>query len=90
MSYLLNLPCLPHGFADCVSGALNALSPDYAGYLARVDLLHSIFQDLLSRLISDGDYSADAVGEAFVRSNDEPGRAWNMDEWNKKHTQRIT
>jgi hypothetical protein len=27
-------------------------------------------------------------GEAFIRSHDEPGRAWNMDEWNRKHAER--
>jgi len=88
MSSLLALPWLPQGFADRVLGALSAPSPDYSGYLARVDSLRSLFQDLSRRLVADGEYSVDVVGEAFVRSREEPGRAWNMDGWNEKHAQR--
>jgi hypothetical protein len=29
------------------------------------------------------------IGEAFIRSHDEPGRAWNMAEWNRHHEQRT-
>ena len=28
------------------------------------------------------------IGEAFIRSHEEPGRAWNMDEWNAQHRSR--
>jgi hypothetical protein len=43
---------------------------------------------LIDRLVADGEYGDDVIGEAFIRSHNEPGRAWNMDEWNKKHAER--
>lgn len=89
MSSLLVLPWLPKGFADYVLTALNAPSPDHAGYLTRADILRTLFQDLIDRLVADGDYGDDAIGEAFIRGHDEPGRAWNMDEWNIKHLERT-
>ena len=89
MSSLLVLPWLPKGFADCVLIALNAPSPDHAGYLTRADILRTLFQDLIDRLVADGDYGDDAIGEAFIRGHDEPGRAWNMDEWNIKHLEQT-
>jgi len=90
MSSLLALPWLPQDFADRVLGASSVPSPDYAGYLARVENLRGLFQDIARRLVSDGDYGNDVVRTAFIRSHDEPGRAWNMDEWNKKHVERET
>jgi len=88
MSSLLALPWLPEDFADRVVGTLITSSLDYAGYLARVDDLRGLFQDLTSRLVTDGEYGDDVISEAFIRSHDEPGRAWNMDEWNRKHAER--
>jgi hypothetical protein len=88
MSSLLVLPWLPEGFAERVLVALNAPACDYVGYLARVDALRILFQDLTGRLVADGEYGDDVIGEAFVRSHDEPGRAWNMDKWNVKHVER--
>lgn len=89
ISYLLALPWLPAGFADRALAASSAPSPGYAGYMARVHTLRALFQDLTARLIADGEYGQDAVAEAFIRSHDEPGRAWNMDEWNVRHHRRI-
>ncbi len=89
MSSLLALPWLPEGFANRVQGAASTSSLDYAGYLARVDSLRGLFQDLTNRLVTDGEYGADVIGEAFIRSHNEPGRAWNMDEWNRKHAARL-
>jgi hypothetical protein len=88
MSSLLALPWLPDGFANRVPGALSASSLDYAGYMSRVDSLRGLFQDLSNRLVADGEYGDDVIGEAFVRGHDEPGRAWNMDEWNRMHAER--
>ena len=88
MSSLLALPWLPVGFANRVLGASSTLSLDYAGYLSRVDSLCGLFQDLTNRLVTDGEYGDDVIGEAFTRSYNEPGRAWNMDEWNRKHAER--
>lgn len=88
-SALLALPWLPEGFADRVLPALNAPSLGEAGYQARVDALRGLFDDLLARLVTDGVYGSDPTSEAFIRGNDEPGRAWNMDEWNKRHRERA-
>jgi len=83
MSYLLALPWLPDDFEARVLSALNAPAHDPAGYAARVAALRGLFADILARLVADGDYPADdPIGAAFVRSHEEPGRAWNMDAWN--------
>jgi len=85
MSALLALPWLPEDFPNRVSLALSIGSQDYAGYMNRVEVLRSLFQDLTNRLVTDGLYGNDFIREAFIRSHDEPGRAWNMDAWNRKH-----
>jgi len=36
-----------------------------------------------------GEYGDDVISEAFIRSHDEPGRAWNMDEWNARHREQV-
>jgi hypothetical protein len=90
MSSLLTLPWLPNDFADRVLGASSTSSQNLVGYLARVESLRDLFQELIDRLIADGEYKDDVIGEAFIRSHNEPGRAWNMDEWNKKHIERHT
>lgn len=83
MSYLLQLPWLPAQFADRVLIAANAPGLDYAGYLQRVAALRSLFADLQQQLIANGDYSHAPIDQAFIRLHDEPGRAWNMEEWGK-------
>lgn len=82
MDTLLTLPWLPENFKERVLQAVNAPNLDYKGYLARAEMLRSLFDDLLDRFIADGLYSAAPVDQAFIRSHDEPGYAWNMDEWN--------
>jgi len=89
MSMLLALPWLPKDFADQVLVSLNAPTDEYDGYMTRVRVLRYLFQSVLDRLISDGEYSDDVISEAFIRSHEEPGRAWNMDEWNMKHQERF-
>ncbi|MEW5872943.1 MAG: hypothetical protein AB1894_27030 [Chloroflexota bacterium] len=89
MSVLLTLPWLPQGFPERVLGALCAPSPGYRGYMARAQALLGLFHDLLARLSADGVYGEDCIGEAFIRSHEEPGRAWNMAEWNLKHKERT-
>jgi predicted nucleotidyltransferase len=83
MGALLNLPWLPAEFPERVLLAANAPSLDLAGYQARVSVLQSLFADLREQLIANGDYSAMPVDQAFLRLNEEPGRAWNLEEWNK-------
>ena len=46
MSFLLALPWLPDDFANRVPGALSISAEGYAGYLKRVEVLRSLFQDL--------------------------------------------
>jgi hypothetical protein len=88
MSYLLALPWLPEAFSERVLPALSAPALDHGGYMLRVETLRRLFDDLLTRLRGEGVYTEDPVGEAFVRSHAESGRAWNMDAWNTKHQQR--
>ncbi len=86
MPALLALPWLPKDFAARVFNAANASSLDHAGYMQRVQALCGLFDDLCEHLAADSDYGDDVIGEAFVRSHDEPGRAWNMDEWNARRS----
>lgn len=88
MSSLLTLPWLPNDFADRALEASSISSQDLVGYLTRIGSLRSLFQELIDRLVADGEYGDDVIGEAFIRSHNEPGRAWNMEEWNKKHAER--
>ncbi|RMH00395.1 MAG: hypothetical protein D6706_04175 [Chloroflexi bacterium] len=83
MSALLRLPWLPQNFSERVLVAANAPSLDHEGYQARVKMLRELFQELLEQLIADGVYSQMPVDQAFIRLYDEPGRAWNIDDWNK-------
>ncbi len=67
MSFLLALSWLPENFPDRVLGALGTSSPDYAGYMRRVDCLQELFQDITNQLVKDGEYSEDVISEAFIR-----------------------
>ena len=87
---LLQLPWLPVGFAKRVLIAATVPGLEYNGYMARVQELHSLFMELLDHLIFVGDYSITPVDQAFIRYNDEPGRAWNMDEWRAHRRVRQT
>ena len=82
---LLKLPWLPQQFDEQLLLATNALSVTKDGYQQRVTILQHFFNELVSKCQQDGIYGGDAVSEAFIRQHDEPGRSWNMDEWNKKH-----
>lgn len=88
MSGLLQLPWLPKGFSDDILLLSNAPGLDHTGYLARVDKLAFYFAAFQQQLIADGDYEK-PVDEAFIRSSEEPGRAWNMAEWNAKRQERL-
>jgi predicted nucleotidyltransferase len=89
MQALLHLAWLPGSFTDQVMIAANAPTLDYEGYQTRVRKLSDFFNELLSQLIASGDYSNTPIDQAFIRSNEEPGRAWNMDEWNKFRRARL-
>ena len=83
MSGLFQLPWLPDGLKDDILLLANAPALDHPGYLARVEKLTAYFEAFQQQLIADGLYK-DPVSEAFIRSSEEPGRAWNMAEWNMK------
>ncbi|GJM41817.1 MAG: hypothetical protein DHS20C20_20990 [Ardenticatenaceae bacterium] len=88
MSGLLQLPWLPDGLAEDILLVANAPSLNYAGYQARVSKLTFYFEAFQQQLIADGDYQK-PISEAFIRSSEEPGRAWNMVEWNAKWLKRT-
>lgn len=90
MSTLLQLPWVPAGFHDLIMDAANAPVHDHAAYIRRASVLRHIFDQLLQRLVADGLYGEDPTSEAFIRSHDEPGRAWNMNDWNDEHRSRRT
>ncbi len=84
MECILTLPWLPESFIER-SGVLQSPPGEgLAAYLARAEALQALYAALCQRLIADGEYGDDIVSEAFIRSHDEPGRAWNMDEWNRR------
>ncbi|MBN2499784.1 MAG: nucleotidyltransferase domain-containing protein [Anaerolineales bacterium] len=85
MSALLQLPWLPQGFSERVQSAVQARSFDKSGYDQRVAALRSLFADVQAKCAQEGIYKEDPIGEAFMRSNQEPGRSWNMDAWNREH-----
>ncbi|MCA9923529.1 MAG: nucleotidyltransferase domain-containing protein [Anaerolineales bacterium] len=89
MSALLELPWLPVQFEQRILTAANAPGLDYLGYMSRVEKLQAMFHELLLQLIEDGTYGESPIGEAFVRLHDEPGRAWNMDEWNARRISQM-
>ncbi|HEX6384055.1 MAG TPA: nucleotidyltransferase domain-containing protein [Anaerolineae bacterium] len=90
MDALLSLAWLPKNFQERVLVAANAPSLNEDGYQARVDSLRALFNDLLEQLIANGDYSPTPIDQAFIRRSEEPGRSWNMDEWNKFRRARRT
>lgn len=89
MSLLLALPWLPKDFAEQILVFMNAPTGEYDGYVERVKVLRLLFQSVTDCLVADGEYGDDVIGEAFIRSHEEPGRAWNMEEWNMKHQERF-
>lgn len=85
MSYLMRLPWLPNRFETRVLVAMNPPSLGRGGFINRVQTLRTLFREVLDKLTDEGFYGGDAVGEAFVRNHqDEPGRSWNMDQWNAR------
>lgn len=83
MQSLLTLSWLPNDFNNRVLIAANAPNLEVSGYNDRVEALQALFQEALAQLMANGDYSSMPIDQAFIRSSEEPGRAWNMTEWNK-------
>ncbi|MEV5961609.1 nucleotidyltransferase domain-containing protein [Kribbella sp. NPDC051952] len=84
MTALLALPWLPNG----LEYAAIADGHSKAAYLKRATALRDLFGQLQAHLQADGTYGTDPIGEAFIRSHDEPGRAWNLDHWNEENQTR--
>jgi hypothetical protein len=89
MASLLALPWLPREFDARILTALNAPGHGQRAYQVRVRALRTLFAEVVARLVADGVYTEDAIGDAFVRRHEEPGRAWNMEEWNREHSARY-
>ncbi|MBN2046687.1 MAG: hypothetical protein JW750_02490, partial [Anaerolineaceae bacterium] len=85
---LLRLAWLPNGFNEQLLLLTNALSETKAGYLERAKALNDCFEQVVAICQADGLYGENAISEAFIRQNNEPGRSWNMNEWNKNHRNR--
>lgn len=87
---LQNLAWLPQGFKDDLPALIASDGHDFAAYARRSGALRSALVALIARLQDEGVYGEDPDGESFRRLHDEPGRAWNMDEWNSEHTLRFS
>jgi predicted nucleotidyltransferase len=88
MDGLLQLAWLPDNFAERAIVAANAPNLEYTGYEARIEALQALFTDFLQQVVASGDYTHVPIDQAFIRQSEEPGRAWNMEEWNKFRTVR--
>jgi predicted nucleotidyltransferase len=88
MDAVLQLPWLPENFAQRALTAANPPNLNYEGYEARIAAIRSLFEEMLQQFVENGDYTHVPIDQAFIRHNEEPGRAWNMDEWSKFRTVR--
>jgi hypothetical protein len=75
---------LPGEFEAQLLKLTNALIENKQGYLARAKSLKYCYEEVVAVCQQDGIYGKNAVDEAFIRLHDEPGRDWNMGDWNKK------
>jgi len=83
MSYLLNLEWLPDNFEGRLETAVTPPHATYEGYMARTTALRGLYADFLTQIVANGDYSHAPIDQAFMRLHEEPGRSWNIAEWNK-------
>lgn len=89
MDSLLRLSWLPLDFAERVLLAANAPGHDYDAYMARAGELKAMFDEFLTRVVDDGLYSATPIDQAFIRSRDQPGYSWNMEDWRSENVGRF-
>jgi hypothetical protein len=83
---LSRLDHLPPALRADPQGAVRTDGATVEAYRVRFRLLALIFDQLIDQLCRNGLYGPDAVSEAFIRLHDEPGRAWNIDEWSRNRT----
>ncbi len=88
LEHLLALPWLPAGAPAWLEAVLTPPGERAQAYAARVAALRALYGALCAHLQASGAYGDDPVGEAFVRTHDEPGRSWNMDAWQRAHDAR--
>ncbi|HEY1013065.1 MAG TPA: nucleotidyltransferase domain-containing protein [Herpetosiphonaceae bacterium] len=88
LAAVLALPWLPADGAARVAAVAVATGHDQASYERRVAGLRDLMDEVLAHLQAEGVYGDDPIGEAFIRSHEEPGRAWNMAAWNDQRQQR--
>lgn len=72
------------GLAAAVTHLCTAHAPGYEGYAARFRALATALTDIVDRLRGEPGYGDDPMSTAFKRTHEEPGRSWNMDEWNAR------
>lgn len=82
--FMCRLPWLPDDSECRMLLAMNGPSLDEDGYAKRANMLREISNEIVTKLQQEGIYGEDPASEAFIRTHDEPGRAWNMHEWNQK------
>jgi hypothetical protein len=87
---MCRLPWLPDDYERRMLFAMNGPSLDEDGYAERVNMLREISNEIVTKLQQEGIYGEDPASEAFIRTHDEPGRAWNMQEWNQKRKRPST
>ena len=83
MQHLLALPWLPPQFEARILELQTAVSPSKDAYEERFHTLKLLFQDFTAYLVDSGDYMTMPVDQALLRTTDEPGRPWNMEDWQK-------
>lgn len=85
---LQQLDWLPAGFRDNPTSLGATDGHDLDAYRRRAAALRTALAELIAKLQADGIYGDDPDNEAFIRLHNEPGRAWNMDDWNAEYAKR--
>ena len=88
--FMCRLAWLPDAYERRVLLAMNAPSLNRDGFVTRACMLREISKEIITKLQQEGIYGGDPASEAFMRTYDEPGRSWNMQEWNQKRKRSST
>jgi hypothetical protein len=86
---LLRLPLLPAHLSERLLAAACPPNIERTGYDQRVQVLRELMAETIVLAQAEDLYFNDPLDEAFIRSHEEPGRAWNLAEWNSLHQQRY-
>lgn len=60
-----------------------------ASHRDRALVLRRALTEVIDRLATQPDWQSDPVSRAFRRVHDEPGRAWNLEEWNARRSSPV-